>query len=211
MSVGRTPFDSRPVAAMHQVTRRARQIDRFEQLFIVGNLLLALLLIGGIARSVLIDGRLPNIRVGYSEIHQRLIETGKQTEVIPDLRTAASINFDDGFAQLQLLSTASEVNDTESAILGLRGLLNHSPDDPELHGELAMLLLGIGQLEDALVHSRLAVKLDPASARLQTTQGAVMLALGRNRAAADCYRKALGLNPDSEAAQRALKYPLKNY
>ncbi len=38
-----------------------------------------------------------------------------------------------------------------------------------------------------------------------------MLALERNQEAAASYRKALELNPDSEPAQRALKYPLKNY
>ncbi|HIE99857.1 MAG: hypothetical protein ABGZ23_05075 [Fuerstiella sp.] len=210
---------------MTQVTRRARPIDRSAQLFVVGNVLLAVLLSGGIAHSVISDGRPPKIRVGFADTHRHLIDTRKHAEIIPDLQTAASINFDDGVTQLQLLSTAYKAHDTDSIVLGLRGLLNHAPDDSELHGELATVLLGIGHaedalrhaedalrhFEDALVHSSVAVRLNPDSSRLQITQGAVMLALERNQEAAASYRKALELNPDSEPAQRALKYPLKNY
>lgn len=196
---------------MTQVTRRRRQIDRSAQFFVAGNVLLTVLLGGGVAHSVISNGRLPKIRVGYADTHQRLMDTRKHAEILPDLQTAASINFDDGVTQLQLLSTAYTAHDTDRIILGLRGLLNHAPDDSELHSELAIVLTGIGHAEDALVHSSLAIKLNPDSARLQMTQGAVMLALGRNQEAAASYRKALELNPDSEPAQRALKYPLKNY
>ena len=196
---------------MNQVTRHGRQIDGSAQLFVVGNLMLALLVGGGVAYSLFSNGRLPEIHVGYAHAYQRLIHSGQQSTVIPALRTAAAINFDDGFAQLQLLSAAYEAHDTESIILGLRGLLNHAPDDSELHGELAIVLLDTGYFDDAAVHSGLAVKLNPDSAHLQVIEGAVLLALGRNHEAAASYRKALALNPDSEPAQRALKFPLKDY
>jgi len=196
---------------MNQITRRGRQNNLLPQLFALGNLLLALLLGGGIANSLISNGQLPAVGFGYADSLQRLIDTKKQSDVIPDLRTAASINFDDGFVQLQLLSVASEAHDTDSIILGLRGLLDHAPADSELHSELAIVLLDTGRLHDAAIHSGLAIKLNADSAHLQITHGAVLLALGRNQEAADAYRKALELSPDSEPAQLALKYPLKDY
>jgi protein O-GlcNAc transferase len=196
---------------MIQATQCARKNNCLAQLFVVGNLLFGLLINAGIAHSFITNGRLPELRVGYADAHQQLIKTERQADVISELRTAASINFDDGVTQLQLLSMAYKARDTESIILGLRGLLNHAPDDSELHGELAIVLLRIGRLEDALIHSRMAVKFNPDSARLHVTQGAVMLAMARNLEAAASYRKALELDPNSESAQRALEHPLKNY
>ncbi len=76
---------------------------------------------------------------------------------MPTLRTAATIDFDDAWAQLQLLSAAKKVNDAESAVFALRGLLNQTPDDPDLHGELAGVLLDIDKPEEALLHCRHAV------------------------------------------------------
>ncbi|MBT4868223.1 MAG: hypothetical protein HON53_24215 [Planctomycetaceae bacterium] len=197
---------------MSQINQpRQQRRSRSTPLFVVGNSVLALLLCGGIGYSIHVSGRLPGVRFGYTDNHRQLLETGKRGELIPELRTAASIDFNDAGAQLQLLLTASDTNDLESKAVALRGLLNHTPGDAELHGELAGVLLTTGALDEALVHSRYAIKLDPSVDWLHTTYGAVMLAMGRNREAAVSYRKALRLNPKSEPAKRALAYPLRNY
>jgi Flp pilus assembly protein TadD len=177
----------------------------------MANSVFALLLCGGVGYSIYVNGRLPSVRYGYAENHRQLLEAGNRGGLIPELRTAASIDFDDAGVQLQLLSTAYEVNDLESVTLALRGLLKHTPDDAELHGELAAVLLDSGALEEALVHSRYAVRLDPSAAWLHTTHGAVMLAMGRNHEASAAYRKALRLDSNSEHAKRALAYPLRNF
>ncbi|WP_077024975.1 tetratricopeptide repeat protein [Fuerstiella marisgermanici] len=181
------------------------------QTFYFGIALLLLLFLGGIAHSVFRTGEWPPIRFGYVDQHLQLLESRRPVEMIPELRTAAAINFDDGYAQLKLLSNGYAVGDTDSILQGLYGLLSHTPSDSELHGELAIVLLNSGRFDDALVHSKVATKLNPDSAQLQITLGAVMLAMGRMQEAADAYRKALALKPDSESAQRALNHPLKNY
>ena len=185
--------------------------SRSTLLFLVGNLVFLLLLGGGVGYSFHTRGRLPDVRFGYVDNHRELLETGKRSELIPDLRTAALIDFDDAAAQVQLLTTASMVNDSENIAVAMRGLLSHTPDDAELHAELAAVLLGKAALDEALVHSSYAVKLVPSSARLHSIHGAVMLAMGRNREAVSAYREALRLDPGLEPAKRALAYPLRNY
>ena len=197
------------MSEVNQPTQQRR--SRSTPLFVVGNSVFALLLCGGVGYSFYVSGRLPGVRYGYADNHRQLLETVRRGELIPELQTAASINFDDASAQLQLLSTASDTSDLQSKAVALRGLLSHTPDDAELHGELAGVLLETGVLDEALVHCRYAIRLDPSVAWLHTTYGAVMLAMGRNREAAVSYRKALRLNPKSEPAKRALAYPLRNY
>ena len=181
--------------------------SRSTLLFLVGNLVFLLLLGGGVGYSFHTRGRLPDVRFGYVDNHRQLLETGNQAELIPDLRTAALIDFDDALAQLQLLSTASMANDSENIAVAMRGLLSQTPYD----AELAAVLLRRAALDEALVHSSYAVKLVPSSARLHSIHGAVMLAMGRNREAVSAYREALRLDPGLEPAKRALAYPLRNY
>ena len=181
------------------------------QLFVLGNLIFASLLAAGIFNSLWATGRLPNVHFGYVDYHQNLISKNKKREALPELRTAAAIDFDNAAAQLQLLLTAYEVNDAESVVLALRGLLSHTPDDAELHSKLAVALLEIGNPDEALLHINRAVKLEPTNAALRTTHGAILLALGRLDEAAAAYREALQLDPHSETAGRALQFPLKNY
>lgn len=185
--------------------------SRFSLLFLVGNLVFVLLLGGGAGYSIHNNRRMPDVHFGYVENHRHLLETGKQSELIPDLRTAAVINFDDASAQLQLLSTASILNDSTNIAAAMRGLLSHTPDDAELHAELAAVLLRRAALDEALVHSSYAVKLVPSSARIHSIHGAVMLAMGRNHEAVSIYREALRLDPGFEPAKRALAYPLRDY
>jgi len=185
--------------------------SRFSLVFLVGNLIFVLLLGGGVGYSLHARGRLPDVRFGYVDSHRQLLESGKQSELMPDLRTAALINFDDASAQLQLLSTASLLNDSKNIAVAMRGLLSHTPDDAELHAELAAVLLSRAALDEAPLHSSYAVKLIPSSARLHSIHGAVMLAMGRNREAASAYREALRLAPGLESAKQALAYPLRDY
>jgi tetratricopeptide (TPR) repeat protein len=181
------------------------------QFFFLGNLIFALLLAAGIFNSLRATGRLPDVHFGYVDYHQNLISKNKTREALPELRTAAAIDFDNAAVQLQLLLSAYEVNDAESVIMALRGLLSHTPDDAELHSKLAVALLELGHADEALLHIGRAVKLDPTNAGLRTTHGAILLTLGRLDEAAENYRKALELDPHSEAAHRALQFPLKNY
>ena len=185
--------------------------SRFSLVFLVGNLIFVLLLGGGVGYSLHARSRLPDVRFGYVDNHRELLETGKRSELIPDLRTAALIDFDAAAAQVQLLATASTLDDSENIAVAMRGLLSHTPDDAELHAELAAVLLKRAALDEALVHSSYAVKLVRSSARLHSIHGAVMLAMGRKREAASAYRKALQLDPGSEPAKRAMTYPLRGY
>ena len=139
----------------HHSSRRDRSL--MGQLFVVGNLLFVLLLGGGIVSSILVEDRRPQVRYGYSDAHRRLLDTESNSTVIPRLRSAAAIDFDNAAAQLQLLSTAYALNDRENVVFALRGLLNHTPNDPLLHDSLAISLLDSGNPEEALIHSGRAV------------------------------------------------------
>jgi tetratricopeptide (TPR) repeat protein len=176
-----------------------------EPVFLFGSLLFGLLVFGGILHAWKAHHRLPSVRFGYSHVHQRLIDNNTHYDSLHDFQTAALIDFDNPGPQLQLLATAYELDNAESVAVALRGLLNHTPEDADLHARLAVALLQLGRPEEGLLHIKRAVKLDATQPGYFTAYGAILLALERIPEAKASYRKALELDPDSETALSALE------
>lgn len=177
----------------------------------LGLLYLCLLVVGGISESLVREGRLPGVRYGYIDNNLQLAESADYDTALPELRTAAILDFDNVAAQAQLLSVAYGANDAENAIVAIRGLLRFSQDDHELHANLAGLLLDTGDAEKAILHGRRATQLQPSSSAYQCVYGSALLSAGKPRDAAAAFRRALELDPNSSQAKQALAYPLKDY
>lgn len=169
------------------------------------------LVLAGVGESIVREGTLPGIRFGYSDQHSRLVEAGDYSSAIPELRTAALLDFDNASAQTQLLKAAYSANDAENASRAIRGLLQLAPHDPELHAKLAGLLLDLGEAEQATVHSRYATQLAPDSANYHCLHGTALLTTARLADAAAAFRRALKLDAESIPAKQALAFPLKGY
>ena len=148
-------------------------------LSIAGVLCLLVLIIGGFAQSVLVDGRAPKLRLNYLDSYGELIRSQPGHIGLQELRLAATLDFDSAEAAVQLLVAAERAGDAESLQVALRQLVNHYPDDAELHARLAQVLLEVGQIEEATLHSAQAVQLDPESQSAREIDDAVKRAAGK--------------------------------
>ncbi|HLF27057.1 MAG TPA: tetratricopeptide repeat protein [Anaerolineae bacterium] len=79
------------------------------------------------------------------------------------------------------------------------------PDDGRYHQWLSLIYTRLGFYEKALAQSLIAIELDPRRTDFWRQFGAVYLALGHRDEAISAYRMALAIDPDDEAARRALE------
>jgi Flp pilus assembly protein TadD len=186
--------------------------SRFGQfLFRVGAGIFALSLVAGVARSLARYHALPGVGFEYnSSIRETVRDQGLEA-ALPQLRTAARIDFDNELAAAQLLQSARQMDDAETILRALLELVRFKPDDPEIRDQLVGALLSQGRVVEAYAHGRVALRLSPDSASAYCNVGAALLGMGRKREAAAAYRKALQLDPGSQSAQLALQFPLRGY
>ncbi|PYR74187.1 MAG: hypothetical protein DMF87_23585 [Acidobacteria bacterium] len=88
--------------------------------------------------------------------------------------------------------TAEDVN-------GYETMLRVSPDDTELHDDVALLYLGLGRPADAVRHFAASAAIQPQSAAAQYNLGTALAAASRLDEAAVALRRALTINPGSAA------------
>ncbi len=85
-----------------------------------------------------------------------------------------------------------------------------SPDDGEVHSNLAYILSELGRKLEAETHFRQALAITPNDPAAHNDLGGVLLAQGRLSEAEACFRQALEISPDYEDAYGNLLFTL-NY
>jgi len=97
---------------------------------------------------------------------------------------------------------AGDVNRKMTAedVIGYETMLRMSPDDTELHDDVALLYLGLGRPADAVRHFAASAAIKPQSATAYYNLGTALAAAARLDEAAVALRQALKINPRSAAA-----------
>lgn len=195
----------------HETKSRRRGPDVRSLLYVAGVAFFVILVAGGFVRSVVVTGGIPGPEFGYLNSYRQQVRGQSENVSLPQLRIAAELDFDSVEAAVQLMVVAEKAGDAEGLELALRRLLNHSPDDALLHVRLAQVLMVTGRVEQALIHSRLAVSLDPQSDDARRIHDAVQRASeepassenARPGSARICIRlTAAGLRPEASQPRR---------
>ncbi len=85
---------------------------------------------------------------------------------------------------------------TAEDIVGYETMLKVTPNDAELHDDVALLYLGIGMAANAVTHFELSAALKPDSAPAQFNLGTALAQAGRLQASVEAFRAALSRRPD---------------
>ena len=85
---------------------------------------------------------------------------------------------------------------TTEDIVGYETLLKVTPDDAELHDDVALLYLGMGMVNNAVRHFELSAALKPESAASHFNLGTARAQAGRFQSSVESFRTALKLRPD---------------
>jgi Tetratricopeptide repeat len=88
---------------------------------------------------------------------------------------------------------------TVEDVIGYETMLRASPDDAELHDDVALLYLRLGRSADAVRHFAASAAMKPQSAAAQYNLGTALAAASRLDEAAVALRQALTINPRSAA------------
>ena len=93
---------------------------------------------------------------------------------------------------------------TTEDIVGYETMLKVDPKDAELHDDVALLYLGLGQAPDAVRHFQVSVDLRPGSASASFNLGTALTMAGRLDEAIVAFRDALARRPDYPQAHNNL-------
>ena len=80
-----------------------------------------------------------------------------------------------------------------------------APDNPDVRNTLGSALAATGQLDEAIVHLREAVRLRPENPGAQFNLGKALAAQGKTEAAIERFREVLRLRPDYAPARQELE------
>ena len=104
----------------------------------------------------------------------------------------------------QLMSEQITTKMTVEDIAGYETMLRVDPKDAELHDDVALLYLGVGQMAPAVRHFEASVALKPESAAAHFNLGTVLAQAGRLDDAVTAFRAALARRPDYALAHNNL-------
>jgi hypothetical protein len=93
---------------------------------------------------------------------------------------------------------------TAEDVIGYETMLLATPDDSELHDDVAVLYLGLGRPADAVRHFEVSARLKPDSAPAQFNVGTALATAGRYDEAVTAFRKALAIRPAYSQAHNNL-------
>jgi tetratricopeptide (TPR) repeat protein len=85
---------------------------------------------------------------------------------------------------------------TAEDIVGYETMLKATPNDAELHDDVALLYLGMGMAANAVRHFEMSAALKPDSASAQFNLGTALAQAGRLQASVEAFRVALARRPD---------------
>jgi tetratricopeptide (TPR) repeat protein len=120
------------------------------------------------------------------------------------LRQAVRLKPDDAEYLAKLGRVLCELREYAEAVQHLRHAIDLAPEDGRIHLALVMALWGVRDVEGTRAACVEAMRLAPNTAELWVYIGYCEAALGRFADAADCYRKAIALDPNMETARFAL-------
>ena len=104
----------------------------------------------------------------------------------------------------QLMSEQITTKMTVEDIAGYETMLRVDPKDAELHDDVALLYMGVGQLAPAVQHFEASVMLRPESAAAHFNLGTALAQAGRLDDAVTAFRAALARRPDYALAHNNL-------
>jgi Flp pilus assembly protein TadD len=93
---------------------------------------------------------------------------------------------------------------TAEDIVGYETMLKATPNDAELHDDVALLYLGMGMAANAVRHFEMSAALKPDSAPAQFNLGTALAQAGRLQASVEAFRAALARRPDYALAHSNL-------
>jgi mono/diheme cytochrome c family protein len=93
---------------------------------------------------------------------------------------------------------------TREDAIGIETMLKVSPDDHELHDDVAMLYLSMGEAARAVTHFAASAAQQPASAAAQFNLGTALTVAGRLDDAASAFERALAIRPAYAQARNNL-------
>jgi thioredoxin-like negative regulator of GroEL len=104
----------------------------------------------------------------------------------------------------QLMANDILVKMTREDAIGIETMLKVSPDDHELHDDVAMLYLSMGDAPRAVTHFAASAAQQPSSAAAQFNLGTALTMAGRLDEAASAFEKALVMRPGYAQARNNL-------
>lgn len=125
-----------------------------------------------------------------------LVALGRSGEARNELNEALRLNPDMVEAQEQLANLQGSKQDAEAAT-EYRAMLRRTPDNPEAHYNLGVVLARSGHSEEALGHWREALRLNPRFAEARLALADALADAGRQEDALVQYEEALKLAPRS--------------
>jgi len=177
----------------------------------LGAAVFLLFMLVGVLRSFTAFRALPRVGVEYISDLNALIQQRGEVATLPEIRTAATIDFDNASAVAKLLASARQAGDNAAIVSALVAMVRLQPESVPIRNELVTELLQQNRLVEALAQGEFAVHLDPNSSLAYGNLGAAFLGLNQKREAAAAYRKSLELDPTSAPARRALEFPLRGF
>lgn len=121
---------------------------------------------------------------------------GRSGEARSELNEALRLNPDMAEAQEQLANLQGSQQDVEAAAR-YRAMLQQTPDNPEVHYNLGVMLARGGHSEEALGHWRKALRLNPRFVEARIALADTLADAGRQEDALSQYEEALKLAPNS--------------
>jgi Flp pilus assembly protein TadD len=107
-------------------------------------------------------------------------------------------------ADRRRLTAEIQAKMTSEDITGYETMLKVTPDDAELHDDVALLYLGMGLAANAVRHFEASAALKPESAPAQFNLGTALAHAGRFEAAVTAFQSALKLRPEYAVAHANL-------
>lgn len=132
---------------------------------------------------------------------QRLVEKGERASALVQIRAAMQEPSAEPYAISMLAAEHLKQGDVVTAEQELRTAVAMLPGLAANRSNLAYALGVLQRNEEALLHARKAVQLDPANARTRFVIGRILLQLGQREEAEFHLRKAA---PDHEGARKLL-------
>jgi tetratricopeptide (TPR) repeat protein len=157
----------------------------------------------------------PTFTRAHLALGKALLQDGTVSEAIGELQEAARLDPQGGEAHYQLGLALSRAGRKDEAMAELKkGRELSSADDRNQNVNLDIAegraALDNGDLDQAGIKFRHAIKLQPESSDAQRYLGAVLERQGDNEGASDAYEKAVDLNPSDVSARQSLQRLLED-